>query len=238
MSTCYKATLLQFLILYANFIPHYESMPCTTSRITVQKVNRCPRNQLEWIIEAEKANCSSINQTCVKSYEFVYHCVLNTMLTELLEVCAPAKPIYGKMCAEYNIGGNLIQESLDAGCGTDRIPCPPAYPSTEAYKYQECYNFVKQSKNITKNNATACNIPSTDTGEEIKINLTLFVFLTLVVVCLNAGISSYILLRNKKRMHLNADNGRDQFQRNPFLNADATTDRNLNEYMRNECDSV
>ncbi|XP_062577831.1 uncharacterized protein LOC134239684 [Saccostrea cucullata] len=200
MPTYFIAKLLQILILYVNFIPHFESMPCLASETTVKKISRCPRNHLEWMIEAEKVNCSSIHQTCVESHDFVYHCVLNTKLTGFIRVCAPVKRIYGKMCAEYNLVGNIIQESLDAGCGTDKIPCPPVYSSTEAYKYQECYYFVTQSKNITKNNATETNSPKTGSQEEIKKSLKLFLLLTLAVVILNAGL--WILLRIKKTMHL------------------------------------
>ncbi|XP_061193600.1 uncharacterized protein LOC133201815 [Saccostrea echinata] len=162
-------------------------MPCTASEKTLTEVSQCPKNQLEWVIEAEKANCSSVYQTCVEAEEFVFHCVLNTKLTGFLQVCAPAKPIHGKMCPEYNIRGNIIQESLSAGCGTDRIPCPPVYLSTEAYKYQECYHSVKYNENKTENNGTEFNLHNSNCKTEITYCLELFSVLAGVLILLNVG---------------------------------------------------
>lgn len=72
-------------------------MACSSSLISMTYVDRCPRNSLEWDVRAYLFNCSSINQTCVQSDMFLYHCVLNADGRQLLEVCAPYKFIYGNL---------------------------------------------------------------------------------------------------------------------------------------------
>lgn len=84
---------LQILIL----LQRVGSMPCPLSQTFVRYVNQCPRNSLEWNARSAIYNCSSVNQTCVKNDMFVYHCVLNSNGTMLIEVCAPLKKIYGNM---------------------------------------------------------------------------------------------------------------------------------------------
>lgn len=78
-------------------------MPCLLSFELIRKVNQCPRNKDEWNVRADVFNCSSINQTCVQTDMFQYHCVLNSNGTELLETCAPIKYIYGniKLFAQF-----------------------------------------------------------------------------------------------------------------------------------------
>lgn len=59
-------------------------------------MNRCPRNQQEWKIREKELNCQSLHQSNDSKTELLYHCVLNAEGTELIEVCAPSKTIYGK----------------------------------------------------------------------------------------------------------------------------------------------
>lgn len=73
-----------------------HAMPCSASLQTMKMVDRCPRNSLEWDARAAMFNCSAINQTCVSTDMFLYHCVLNTYGTELIEMCAVYKFIYGR----------------------------------------------------------------------------------------------------------------------------------------------
>lgn len=72
-----------------------HAMPCSASLQTMKMVDRCPRNSLEWDARAALFNCSSIKQSCVSTDMFLYHCVLNTYGTELIEICAVYKFIYG-----------------------------------------------------------------------------------------------------------------------------------------------
>eukprot|EP00105_Crassostrea_gigas_P035544 XP_019919692.1 PREDICTED: uncharacterized protein LOC105320456 isoform X4 [Crassostrea gigas] len=47
----------------------------------------------------------------------------------------------GNVCAEYNYGGGRIQRNGNVNCEE----CP-SYFSNESYKYQECYEYVKNVK--------------------------------------------------------------------------------------------
>lgn len=86
------------LIFYQQFISLNRNygMPCNASLPTAKSVGRCPRNDLEWKARAASVNCSSVEQSCVESGMFLYHCVLNAEGTKLIEVCAPVKSIHGK----------------------------------------------------------------------------------------------------------------------------------------------
>lgn len=106
---------------------------CILSLQSLQKVDQCPRNALEWDARAALFNCSSINQTCVPPDMFLYHCVLNADGSELLEVCAPLRYIHGQKCTEFDSGGPIIQESANT-CGNATVPCPQVYNSKEAFK--------------------------------------------------------------------------------------------------------
>lgn len=126
-------------------------MPCNASLPTAKSVDRCPRNDLESNARAVSFNCSSVEQSCVESDMFLYHCVLNSDGTKLIEVCAPVKAIHGKKCAEYNHGGMIIQEGL-FNCSNHSVPCPAVYKSSEAYQYQECFDILEKQhqKNSTE----------------------------------------------------------------------------------------
>lgn len=85
-------------IFYQQFISlnRNEGMPCEESLSTAKSVERCPRNDLEWKARAASVNCLSVEQSCVASNMFLYHCVLNAEGTKPIEVCAPVKTIHGK----------------------------------------------------------------------------------------------------------------------------------------------
>lgn len=166
------------------------AMSCSKSRETKTDVFRCPRNELEWKDRAKQLNCASFNQTCVEKTMFKYHCLLNAEGTALLEVCAPFKSIHGHKCAEYNNGGSIVQES-HIDCNDSIVPCPYVYLSTELFKYQSCFDYVKiRSVDVI---LTTDN-PSSKSGSEKCINknwdkeiisLSVIAVLTIVVhVCL------------------------------------------------------
>nr|XP_022286430.1 uncharacterized protein LOC111099438 isoform X2 [Crassostrea virginica] len=79
-----------------------------------------------------KHNCGSLE----------YHCVINEWTTEMIEVCAPTKVIVGKVCAEYNSGGMMIQRNSNAKCKE----CPSVYSSPNSYLYPECYTYVRENR--------------------------------------------------------------------------------------------
>lgn len=142
---------LMFMLTFGVIRNAYRAvvaMPCSASLQKIEKVDRCPRNTLEWDVRAALFNCSSINQTCVPSDMFLYHCVLNAYGTELLEVCAVYKFIYGNRCAEFDSEGSIVQENSNK-CNNALVPCPMVYKSTEAFKYQSCYDGVKVRRQIS-----------------------------------------------------------------------------------------
>lgn len=71
-------------------------MSCDASRGTVKYVDKCPRNESEWLESARNKNCSGINQNC-SSKEFVYHCLINQWENATVEVCALRVNIIGKV---------------------------------------------------------------------------------------------------------------------------------------------
>lgn len=113
-------------------------------------MNRCPGNEQEWKIREKELNCQSLHQSNDSKTKLLYHCVLNAEGTELIEVCAPSKRIRGSKCTEFNDGGSIIQESY-ISCKKFQVPCPIRYNSTEAYKYQECYDIVEKKREKRKN---------------------------------------------------------------------------------------
>lgn len=96
-------------------------------------------------------NCETIKQNCSssKQHQFQYHCVINGFGNALLEVCALNRTIFG-YCSEYNTMGKVIQEHYGAQCTKHELPCPVHYNSAESYKYQACYQLVKESNRTTE----------------------------------------------------------------------------------------
>lgn len=136
---------ISLIVLFISLNRNY-GMPCNASLPTAKSVERCPRNDLEWRARAASVNCSSVEQSCVASDMFLYHCVLNAEGTTPIEVCAPVKSIHGQKCAEFNHGGMIIQEGF-FNCSNHSVPCPAVYKSSEAYKYQECFDIHETDMN-------------------------------------------------------------------------------------------
>lgn len=120
--------------------------PCYDSLKTVQESYSCPRNKIEWEEKAKEKKCETLNQTCTEPNSFVYHCLVNAWSNGTIEVCAPEQHIFGRVCAEFNKGGALVQEHYLSECTS----CPLFYLSTESYKYQECYDLGKTPEKTTK----------------------------------------------------------------------------------------
>lgn len=70
-----------------------DTTECPESNTTINFVTSCPLSENEWINAASKMNCQSIENNCVS---FVYHCVMNSHMTGMIEVCAPVTNILGK----------------------------------------------------------------------------------------------------------------------------------------------
>ncbi|XP_062583332.1 uncharacterized protein LOC134245085 isoform X2 [Saccostrea cucullata] len=132
--------LLQFICTASANQP---LMTCPASRGTVKYVEKCPKDEFEWLDAAMKKSCSSIPQNCSSNDTFLYHCLINSWENATLEVCARRVNIIGK-CAEYNYDGAVVQEHMSSDCKDFKNPCPDVYLSDTAYLYQECYNIVKR----------------------------------------------------------------------------------------------
>lgn len=148
---------------------------CPESKTTIKFVNSCPLSSKEWAVAASKMNCQNIENTCSS---FVYHCVMNSNMTRMIEVCAPVTNILEKKCTEYNFQGEVIQRNLFADCHS----CPNFYFSNETFNYRECYKLVniKDTESIFTSSKTTTyqttplpeNIIRTLPTESKRINAT------------------------------------------------------------------
>lgn len=53
--------------------------------------------------------------------------------------------VLGYSCAEYNVGGDVIQENYDTSCEQSTPPCPFQYSSDEVYKCE----FISDTNSTT-----------------------------------------------------------------------------------------
>lgn len=121
----------------------------------VETVDSCPQTTEEWKEAAARKSCKTTSNTCSS---LDYHCVINAWMNETIEVCAPRIVIVGKVCAEFNFGGNRIQRNENATCEK----CPEAYNSSDAFMYTECYEYVEKSKGLdTSQSSTETSYLST-----------------------------------------------------------------------------
>lgn len=59
---------------------------------TIQFVTGCPNNDIEWKEQVAMKNCSAYANMCNGTY--VYHCLIDTYMNKLVEVCAEPKIIH------------------------------------------------------------------------------------------------------------------------------------------------
>lgn len=128
-----------------------SSDSCHISKSTVQIVVDCPNSEKKWKQAAVKKNCEALASQCSEPERLEYHCVINPSINQTIEVCAYAQNIVLGYCTEYSTVENMIQQSAKTHCRTfQKNPCPIFYRSTEAYKYQDCYNLTKKEAVATK----------------------------------------------------------------------------------------
>lgn len=90
-------------IISNNFLQQWctsQNIYCQEAVDSVTVVESCPTSKEEWDSAAFKKNCIRIaaRQNCINAREkFQYHCVINGLRNELLEVCAPTRIIFGKL---------------------------------------------------------------------------------------------------------------------------------------------
>lgn len=146
---------------------------CPQSLMTKQYVPYCPQTKAAWDEAAVRKNCSAVKQSCTSPDNFVYHCLVNSYQNKLIEVCGVRTPITFPVCAEYNEGGNLVQENHFTDCSGYSPPCPSRYQSTDAYKYPDCYiitDEVTTKGAVTADKITICTT-ATNTDKTTKVNI-------------------------------------------------------------------
>lgn len=67
---------------------------CEVSRSTVQFVDICPDSEEKWKKAAARKNCSAYANQCSEPERLKYHCVINELVTQTLEVCAYTQFIF------------------------------------------------------------------------------------------------------------------------------------------------
>ncbi|XP_062605190.1 uncharacterized protein LOC134266984 [Saccostrea cucullata] len=189
-----------FLLFLIFILKNVGSSSCPESLTTVDQVDGCPRNKEEWEYNAMKKNCSSVSQNCVNSSEFLYHCVINEFVNMTIEVCAPKVTILGRNCAEFNMHGAVIQDTVqgvNATCKDQNPPCPFRYNSTDSYKYQRCYSYIKREDQTIPCNKTVTvkNIRS-----DKKAWLTVSIVFITFTVCLMCVLGALLIQRYRKRL--------------------------------------
>lgn len=181
---------------------------CFWSNKTVDSVTSCPRTKSEMMERARLKNCTSLAfiQNCTETVKFKYHCVMNELEDEFLEVCAPEYYIHDA-CTEYNTYGAVIQPHYRLKCSEVDPPCPGRYLSTDAYLYEGCYDAVKKNKDriltgtwVISNGSVIINgsrIPERIAGSEDN-NFYMLIFLVLVLV----SEAVIIFVRRQPKTHL------------------------------------
>eukprot|EP00105_Crassostrea_gigas_P038723 XP_019922871.1 PREDICTED: uncharacterized protein LOC105328427 [Crassostrea gigas] len=144
-------TILVVLKIICGLVSTNDEASCPESILSAVYLESCPRTVDEWREAGNRKNCKQIAHSC-KSFE--YHCVINAWKNGTVEVCAPSQLIIGKVCAEFNFGGNRIQRNDNTKCQK----CPEVYNSSDAYRYPECYDYVKSTEKINKSQSTKQSI--------------------------------------------------------------------------------
>lgn len=159
------------IVLFSSIkTANLSTVSCSKSRSTVQVVSNCPVTEEELRKASQMKNCSAFASQCSDPDKFVYHCVINPFLNETLEVCAYEKIILLGFCTEYSYSANRIQQSFKTNCTKfSRNPCPPAYSSTEAYKYPECYELTKKPSTENPTTSMLSTSVSTDLMKTVPV---------------------------------------------------------------------
>ncbi|XP_062611682.1 uncharacterized protein LOC134273502 [Saccostrea cucullata] len=141
---------------------------CDHSLESVQEGFVCPVNKSEWEKRAQVFHCETYSQNCTDKSLFVYHCLINPWSNGTIEVCAPRIKIFGKKCAEFNIGGARVQTNYKRTCQL----CQKRYYSSEGYKYQECYKMDDVQKSTMKKTSHTSWFKISSAGEDQYIRNT------------------------------------------------------------------
>lgn len=231
MISCFHLFLIVVLLQLQSYTHAYDYCQKHVVVKSVKYVPSCPTSKVHWDKAASKKRCGekARQQNCTtKKYE--YHCVINEYRNATLEVCAPQRLILGH-CTEFNAVGGIIQDQAhnDSVCNDFFPRCDQHYFSTDAYKYQDCYQLVKRSK-ITPSIPTSFERSSeADSRDIIIIALTAvcFILIAFVIVTLRhiykSSLSSRHHSNNPEDVHQdtflmqNTDEGGDDCEGNDIV---------------------
>lgn len=142
---------------------------------------------MEWDKAASKKKCRerARKHNCITN-NIEYHCVINEYANATLEVCATQRLILGH-CAEFNSVGGVIQDHYLVPCNDSFPKCDKYYLSTDAYKYQDCYQLIKPEQITLSITTTVKSSTETDNSDAtiialIIVILVLTVFLMVIAV--------------------------------------------------------
>lgn len=92
--TVKACNLLLLILVFLTQISVSVSDSCEVSRSTVQVVDSCPDSEEKWRKAAARKNCTAYAIQCDQPKRLVYHCVINELVTQTLEVCAYTQYIF------------------------------------------------------------------------------------------------------------------------------------------------
>nr|XP_034328510.1 uncharacterized protein LOC105347768 isoform X2 [Crassostrea gigas] len=115
-----------------------QAQICSESIATPHVVQKCPMNREEWERASQKKKCSEI-QKYDNCRNVEYHCLVNEFRNETIEVCTDPWYLQG-YCPIYLENG--VKNDYTKMCMNNAYPCNCSnqYRSTEAYKWQCCFN--------------------------------------------------------------------------------------------------
>lgn len=150
MVSFFHVSAILVVLIFQFHLLRSTNEECKDAFNNAEDVKVCPRSKEEWDIAARRKNCSkqavlAEGKKCtIKKKQLEYHCLINAFRNKLLEVCEPAKTIFGH-CAEYNELGMVIQNHYSAECNQVFPKCDESYRSSDAYKYPDCYKLVNRT---------------------------------------------------------------------------------------------
>ncbi|XP_056004575.1 uncharacterized protein LOC125660468 isoform X2 [Ostrea edulis] len=128
----------------------------------LEEVSNCPRNKAEWEEATKRKNCSKLQE--MKNCETAtYHCLVDSTRMSLVEVCTVPRNLNGHCPLFYQNKFPFVRNDYKRDCSnySDEDKCAAFYSSTDAYKYQACYNITRQSElGSTLTQQTTTELPS------------------------------------------------------------------------------
>nr|XP_034315327.1 uncharacterized protein LOC105348132 isoform X1 [Crassostrea gigas] len=198
----YSFFLLLVLIILQVELCTSQNRYCQEAVASVEVVDSCPTSKAQWDVAARKKNCGRMasKQNCTTVEKYQYHCVVNGLRSELLEVCGPTRIIFGH-CVEFNVLGGVIQDQLSAPCNAAFPKCAEYYLSSEIYKYPDCYKLVLKNEGSlgfeekTKTTTSKSTLITTNSSGQEKSFRSVWIFVIISVLLIAVVLVLIICIR-------------------------------------------